>query len=290
MKNILTINILIGFVLTSFAFGNVNAVVSILPQKTFLKKIGGDKVNITLMVEPGQSPATYEPKASQMKSLSNADIYFAIGVPFEHVWLDKIQSQNKSMKVVSTQKDKAMDRIKKPKRAHSHKKKKMKKHEDSHLDLHIWVSPKRVKVIGKVMADSLIKIDPKNKHYYEKNLEKFTQEIEQTDKKIQKILKNTPIGTKFMVFHPAWGYFAHDYGLTQIAIEKAGKEPKPKELTRLIAVAKKENVKTILTQPEFSQKGAKLIAKEIGGSVVGISPLHPKWSKNLIKMAKTIAK
>jgi len=266
-------------------FAKVNAVVSILPQKTFLKNIGGDKVNITLMVKPGNSPATYEPKPSQMKSLSNADIYFTIGVPFDHVWIDKISAHNRSMKVVFTQKDKNMQRIKKPLNGfkHSHI-----KNEDAHLDLHIWVSPKRVKVIAKIMAKSLIEIDPKNKNYYEKNLAKFISKIEKTDKKIKEILKDTPNGAKFMVFHPAWGYFAKDYGLEQVAIEKAGKEPKPKVLAKIIKNARKDSIKAILTQPEFSKKGARLIAKELNIQVVTISPLNPKWSKNLIRLATII--
>jgi len=284
MKKIFLALILV-FSVTS-AFAKVNAVVSILPQKTFLEKIGGDKVNITLMIKPGNSPATYEPKASQMKSIANADIYFTIGVPFDHAWINKIQAQNKAMKVVFIQNDKNIDRIKKPKDGFKHR---HLKHEDADLDLHIWVSPKRVKVIAKIMAKALIELDPQNKNYYKKNLTQFISEIEQTDKKIKAILKNTPKGAKFMVFHPAWGYFAKDYGLKQLAIEKAGKEPSPSQLAKIINEAKKEKVKAILTQPEFSKKGAELIAKELNIKVLTISPLHPKWSKNLIRLAKIIA-
>lgn len=271
---------------TSNIYAKVNAVVSILPQKTFLKKIGGDKVDITLMVKPGNSPATYEPKASQMRSISNADIYFTIGVPFDLVWIDKIKAQNSAMKVVEIQKDKNMQRIKKPKDGFKHS---SMNSEDANLDLHIWVSPKRVKVIANVMAKSLIEIDPKNKNYYEKNLAKFITEIEETDKKINEILKDIPKKAKFMVFHPAWGYFAKDYNLKQIAIEKAGKEPSASQLEKIINEAKKEEVKAILTQPEFSKKGAQLIAKELNIKVVSISPLNPKWSENLIRLANIIA-
>ena len=92
-----------------------------------------------------------------------------------------------------------------------------------------------------------------------------------------------------MVFHPAWGYFANDYGLTQLAIEAGGKNPKPKQVMHLIHEAKEENVKAVFTAPEFSEATAKQIAKEVGVPVIKVSPLNPKWSQNLINLAKAIA-
>lgn len=92
-----------------------------------------------------------------------------------------------------------------------------------------------------------------------------------------------------MVFHPAWGYFARDYNLKQIAIEAGGKNPKVKQLINLIKEAKEERVKAVFTAPEFSQNVAKQIAKEVGVPVVAVSPLNPKWSQNLIGLAKAIA-
>jgi len=55
---------------STYIFSNINTVVSILPEKTFVKAVGGDKVNVALMVMPGHSPHTYEPKPSQMKEIA----------------------------------------------------------------------------------------------------------------------------------------------------------------------------------------------------------------------------
>ena len=110
------------------------------------------------------------------------------------------------------------------------------------------------------------------------------------DKKIREILFDVENGSKFMVFHPAWGYFARDYGLVQFPVEKEGKEPKPKQLIKIINQAKKENIKAIIVQKEFSDKAAKTIAKALNIKVIKESPLSPKWEKNLIKMANGIAK
>ena len=292
----LIVTVLLG--LTTFTYANINAVVSILPQETFLKKIGADKVNVSLMVQPGKSPHTYEPKPSQMKDISQADLYFSIGVEFEHVWLKKFQDQNKKMLVVDM--GEGIHKIEIAKHSHSHEDEAIKdehkghdhgddEHDEDNLDPHIWTSPSNVKVMAHNIYNQLVKIDSENTAYYKKNLETFLQEIEQTDKKIKEYLKNTPKHTKFMVFHPSWGYFAKDYDLEQFAIESGGKNPKPKQLAHLIDEAKEENVKAVFTAPEFSTKSAKQIAKEVGIPVIKVSPLSASWSENLIGLAKAIS-
>ena len=132
------------------------------------------------------------------------------------------------------------------------------------------------------------KKDISNKDYYYKNYQNFLAKIDKTDKQIRAILKDVK-NRKFMVFHPSWGYFAKEYNLTQLAIEANGKKPKPRELIVLIKEAKKERVSAILTQKEFSDKSAKIIANELNIPVIKVSPLSIEWSKNLIKIAKTIA-
>jgi zinc transport system substrate-binding protein len=171
---------------------------------------------------------------------------------------------------------------------HSHDNHKHHGDDDENLDPHIWTSPSNVKIIAKNIYKALKEIDKANENYYKQNYAKFLKHIEQTDKKIKLILKNSE-HAKFMVFHPAWGYFAKEYHLEQLAIESGGKSPKPKHLTYLIDEAKEKKVKAIFTSPEFSQSSAKLIAKAVGVPVVKISPLNPKWSQNIIKLAKAIA-
>ena len=91
-----------------------------------------------------------------------------------------------------------------------------------------------------------------------------------------------------MVFHPSWGYFADEFGLTQLAIQTHGKNPKPKELIYILKKAKKENIQAIFASPEFSMKTAKQIARELNIKVLKVSPLNPNWSQNLIDLAKAI--
>lgn len=272
-------------IINSFLYANVNTIVSILPQQTFVQAIGGDKVNITLMVNPGNSPHTYEPKPSQMKAISNADVYFAIGVEFENAWLGKFQNQNKSMKIFNV--SNGIKKIEMQEHSHEEHHDHDEHEENEAKDPHIWTTPKNVKIIAQNIYDSLVKLDSKNKNYYKTNLENFLLHVENTDKQIKDIIKPN---SKFMVFHPSWGYFAKEYNLTQIPIEIQGKNPKPKEVQHLIEEAKEEKVNAIFTSPEFSDAIAKQIANELKIPVIKISPLSAKWSQNLIDFAKNISK
>lgn len=297
---------LILLLTTSYVFSNINAVVSILPEQTFVKAIGGDKVNVSLMVQPGNSPHNYEPKPSQMVDIAKAHLYFAIDVEFEAVWLPKFQSLNPKMQVIDLADNIAKMQMQEHQceeskvaheEHHDHDEGAKEEHhgEDEHAhehqgeDPHIWTAPANVKIIAENIYKALIQKDPMNKAYYKRNLELFLASIDETDRQIKHILSSVADGERFMVFHPSWGYFAKAYHLTQIAVEVEGKEPKPKELIHLIKEAKEENVKAIFTQPEFSDTVAVVIAKELQIPVVKVSPLAPNWSENLINIANAIA-
>jgi len=281
--------ILLLILFSTYIFSNINTVVSILPEKTFVKAIGGDRVKVSLMVLPGNSPHTYEPKPSQMKEIAKADLYFAIGVEFENVWLPKFKGLNKKMQVV----DLTQGITKLPMQAHEHHEEHAHHEHDemgySGLDPHVWTSPANVRIIAKNIYDALAKADPENQAYYKERLKEFIAKIEDTDRKIRTLLKDTPKGTKFMVFHPSWGYFAHEYGLIQLPVEVEGKSPKPRELIALIKEAKADRIKAIFTQPEFSDASARIMAKELKIKVIKVSPLSGNWSENLLNIARAIA-
>ena len=91
-----------------------------------------------------------------------------------------------------------------------------------------------------------------------------------------------------MVFHPSWGYFADTYGLKQVPIEIAGKDPKPAQLKELIEYARQRAIKFIFVQPQYSAKSAQLIARAIGGQVVFTDPLAEDWAGNLRAVARKL--
>lgn len=278
--------LLIFLLLSTLTFAKTNIIVSILPQKTFVDKIGGDKVHTVVMVEAGASPHNYEPKPSQMKEVTEADLYLSIGVEFEKVWLEKFKNQNKDLLVADTSKDINKSAMK----SHKHEKHHNCKHEVKSKDPHIWVDPINVKQIAQNIFETLSVIDKNNTEYYKENLTAYLKELDSLDIQIKHILKETPKNSTFMVFHPAWGYFAKRYELTQLAVEVDGKEPKMKALVGIIKKAKEEKVHAIFTQPEFSDKASQNIANNLNIEVIKASPLAENWSENLKNLAQAIAK
>ncbi len=287
---------LLVFVAFSVMLYAKEVTVSILPQKYFLEKIAGDKFDVNVMVKPGSSPATYEPKISQMKKLAKSEAYFSIGVPFEKVWLEKFHTANKNIIIVDTSKE--IEKLEMQVHEHNDedKKEEHEKHYEGHeekryeysgLDPHIWLDPILVKIQAKNILKALIKIDEKNSSFYKQNYESFLKELDLVDSKIKNILKLSK-NRAFIVFHPSWGYFAKRYDLKQIAIEIEGKEPKTAQLVEFIKEAKRHNIKIVFVSSQFSQKSAKTIAKSINGKVAVIDPLSLKWDDNLIKIAKDI--
>ena len=159
-------------------------------------------------------------------------------------------------------------------------------HQHGGRDPHIWLSPKRVKVMVEVIAEELSAVDTKNKAIYEKNAKAYIEKLDQLDRDIKDVL--SPLKNKtFMIYHPSLGYFADDYGLEMIALEKDGKEATAKQLQAVIDKAKKENIKVIFYQAEIDSKQTETFAREIGGKVVQIEPLSPHYIENMGKIADT---
>ncbi len=256
-------------------FAKIVVAVSIPPQEYILENIAGNLVEPIVIVKPGNSPHTYEPKPSQMVSLSKAKLYLAIGVEFEKVWLKKFKNQNPNLKIVHC--DNNISKIPM-----------LNGHERGELDPHIWLNPKNIKQIAICTENALSSVDSNNSKIYQANLKKFLVKIDKLNNKVKEILSKAKV-KKFLIFHPSWGYFAKEYGLGQIAVEIEGKEPSPKELINIIKLAKKSGVKVIFVQPEFSQKEASLIANEIGIKVVKVSPLSRDLVQNILNFAKEVA-
>jgi len=256
--------------------GKIGVVVTVGPQEEFVKRVGGDRVNVTVMVPSGADPHTYEPLPNQMKQVQDAQIYFQVGsgIEFELSWMDKIASMNPEMKLVNTSEGITLL----PNTAE----------QEEGSDPHVWVSPKNAKIMVENIYQTLIQTDPENKDYYTENRDEYLKELDELDKNITQTLSGKN-NTKIMVYHPAWAYFCKDYNLQQIAIESEGKEPTPQEIANLVDEARADNIKIIFVTPEFSTSNAEVIANEIGGKVVVVDPLDSNYLENMQKVAEAFA-
>ncbi len=278
-KRTVYILFIIAIAQSGIASDRVPVFVSIPPQKYFVQQIGKDLVDVKVMVQPGANPATYEPKPRQLADLSKTKAYFSIGVPFENTWLKKIAAANPKMRVVHTDHG-----IEKTPMATSHRHNEEGEYDHGGRDPHIWLSPSLVKIQARTIWATLQKIDPSRQAIYDANYKRFVSGIDELDTELKAMFSDKQ-GLRFMVFHPAWGYFAQAYGLKQVPIELEGKNPKPAQLKELIEHARKNKITVIFVQPQFSTKNAKLVAREISGQVVFANPLAEDWMTNLRKVA-----
>jgi zinc transport system substrate-binding protein len=157
-------------------------------------------------------------------------------------------------------------------------------HEHTGLDPHIWLSPPLVKIQARTILAALQEADPAHRSDYAANFNAFMAQLDQLDDDLKKTFAGKR-GLQFMVFHPAWGYFAHAYGLKQVTVEIEGKDPKAAQLKELIQHAREDGIKVIFVQPQFSAKSAELVAREIGGQVAFADPLAEDWMANLREVA-----
>lgn len=254
----------------------ITVAVSIVPQAGFVKEVAGDQAEVVTMIPKGANPENYAPDPKQMEELSKAQIYFAIGVPAEvNGILPRISSINANMKVV--------DLAEKADQVYP-----AREMEPGQKDPHRWLSPKRVVVMVNCIADELAEADPEHAELYHKNAKAYQDQLEQLDSEITASLSSVS-GKSFIVYHPAMGYFADDYGLTMIALEEEGKEATAQTIQGVIDRAKKENIKVIFYQAEMDSKQARTIAQELGGKAELIAPLAPDYVDNLRKTAQTFA-
>jgi zinc transport system substrate-binding protein len=266
--------------------GKLGVVVSIVPLQEFAEKIGGDKVEVSVMVPPRATPHTYEPTPEQLVSVSKAKAYVKVGSPleFELSWLDKILSTNRNMLVIDASKGVEFIKMEYEDEEHGHEEESGKEG----YDPHIWLSPKNAGIMVENIYEGLISVDMDSKEYYTKNKESYMNELNSLDTYIEQSLSGKS-NRKFMVYHPSWGYFARDYAVEQIPIEKEGKEPTVKGVKQVVEQARESGIKVIFASPQFNTASAEVIAREINGRMVLIDPLAKDYIANIRRVAQAFS-
>jgi len=265
--------------------------VGIPPMASFVSRIGGDLVEVTAMLPPGANPHVYEPKPRDLAALSKVRAYLALGATFEDAWLKRFRSVNPDMPVVFV--DRGIGRLsmtpRGPDESHDHGYTGETGRDGSTLaDPHVWLSPPNALLIARNIFAALCELAPEKEPAFERGYRSLMTDILDLDVVLSNLFRGGA-GKRFLVFHPAWGYFAQAYGLEQIAVEAEGKEPKPAELARLITFAREQGIRVVFVQPQYSRKSAETIADAIGGGVVAADPLAEDWLGNMRTVASNIA-
>jgi zinc transport system substrate-binding protein len=261
--------------------------VSILPEAQFVERIGGSRVAVEVLVQPGQSPHSFEPTPRQMAGLAAAGVYFRIGVEFENTLIPRIESSMPSLEVVDLRQGVRLREIGGDDHGEEHAGEDGDSHAHGGLDPHIWMDPRNVVIMAATIRDALIRHDPEGRAAYEEGYRSYVAELEALHQRISASL--APFrGETLFVYHPAFGYFAAAYGLQQVAVETGGSEPSARELARLIDAARAQGVRVLFVQPQFSSISAEAVARAIGGAVVPIDALARDYAGNLESVAAAV--
>jgi zinc transport system substrate-binding protein len=275
----------------SHAADALQVTVSILPQAYFVERIGGEAVEINVMVGPGEEAHTYEPSPEQMITLSDSVIFFTIGVEYEEIWVPRFKDINPDMTIIDSaqgiERHLTLE-------THTHGSEDLEEdiddddHAEQHFDPHVWLAPDNGKIIAENVLQALNESFPENSAVFNENFTRLMADIDALDAQIETTLTGNN-RRKFMVFHPAWAYFADQYNLTQIPVQIGGQDPSAREMAELIQIAQEEQIQVIFVQPTFSTADAEAIAKEIGAQIAVIDPLARNWLENLETVANAFA-
>jgi len=270
--------------------GRLQVVTSIVPFAYFVERIGGDHVAVTAMVPPGGNPHSYEPTPRQMSSLSGASLFVKAGsgVEFELDWMPRILSLNPELQICDASEGVRLIAVNHEDHAHEKRthaedlRKDADHHHHGRFDPHYWLSPENGIIIARNIEKALILVDPERRERYTANADEVVSELEALRFDIRSRLE--PVrNRRFLVFHPAWGYYADEFGLKQIAAEEEGKTLTPRQLQKVIEQARAADIRVVFISPQFSNVQAEAIARDIGGRTGTVDPLAHDYMDNLRK-------
>lgn len=254
------------------ADGRETVAVTIPPEAALVRAVAGEDFRILTLVPPGYSPEAYEPSVRTMMDFADAALFLSIGMPVDEATLIPALSDGTRHVSLAAASAAVYPYLTM----------------DGGRDPHIWLSPKRVLVMLETVVSELSALRPDRAEVYRANADAYAAALSAADARIRTAVAES--GTaEFIVYHPAFGYLADEYGLTMLALEEHGKEATATHLAEVLAYAKQNGIKTIFYQAETDGRQAAAFAAELGGQAVMLEPLSEQYIENLESMAAAIA-
>ncbi len=253
--------------LTNATVGAIKVVVSIAPFKEWVKEVGKQRVDVHILIPPGKEPHTFDPTPRELMEFRDAKVFVKNGAGLEF-WADKVLAVNPDIRIVDISKGASLIAL----------------NDSGSYDPHVWMSLKNAENAVALIKEALVAIDPANKAFYDENAAAYISNLKGADKAIRQKLSQKKI-KEFIVFHPALAYFAKDYGLKQVEIKGKGKEPSPKQIKKVVDIARDKNITVVFVEPQFDPSKAKAIANEINGTVGILNPLAEDYLNNIKRIA-----
>ena len=245
---------------------------SFYPLHEFSQIIGQEKVDAILLVPIGVEPHDWEPTIKDVQQMQKSDLIIINGIGFEN-WVDSLHENNYQGKIIDTSNKVPIKNL-----------------DDNSKDPHIWLNPVTVKIQVQNIANAFSDSDPENQQYYQSNAAKYIEQLDLLDVKIRNELSQC--NNDFIAFHDAFSYFADEYDLNQhtiISPNNSHGEATARTLENVISTANTLNIKVIFSEEAVDPKTSEIIANEIGGKVLILSPIEVASDGNYIsKMTENL--
>ena len=293
----------------------LQVLVAVDPCAYFVERIGADRVQVSTLTPEGKSPETFAPTPAQLSDFASSQLFFLTGLPVEERFLANIQSIAPNAVVVDLRR--GLELLPNPHR-HSHEEEDA--DEDAHdhdhdhdvarlsetsqlpennayadryeedlssLDPHLWTSPQIARSMIAKILEALVQLAPDAEETFRENAAQLDQELADLQTRTRDALAPYQ-GNFFLVFHPAYGYYAREFGVEQRAIENEGKTPSPRELEALVRDSREQKVAALIVQPEFNRASAQVVADALGAKLVVHSPLQKDYFENIDELTAAI--
>ena len=247
--------------------------VSIPPQAWLLEAIGGDSIDINVLLATGANPETFEPGVGVMKRAAQSDVLMLSGgLAYEKQIAERMQANDAGLRIVDTS-----EGIVPVYGTHSHGDH---VHADGVPDPHTWTSVRNARVIASNMLKALVEAAPEKAGYYTERARKLDERLDSMDRAIGARMDSMPSRT-FLVWHPSLSYFARDYGLEQVTIGSEGREASVQGIKEIIDHAAGAGAQVMFVQADFDPSRAATLSRETGARTVTINPLDPDWERQI---------
>ncbi|MGN0930130.1 MAG: metal ABC transporter solute-binding protein, Zn/Mn family [Thermoguttaceae bacterium] len=290
----------------------LQVLVAVDPCAYFVERIGADRVQVATLTPEGKSPETFAPTPAQLSDFASSQLFFLTGLAVEERFLANIQSIAPNAVVVDLRR--GLELLPDPHR-HSHEGEDVDEDARDHdgdallsetpnhpedewspqrdkedlstLDPHLWTSPQIARSMVAKILEALIQLAPDAQETFRANAAELDQELAALQTRTRDALDPYQ-GNFFLVFHPAYGYYAREFGIEQRAIENEGKTPSPRELEELVRDSREQKIAALIVQPEFNRASAQVVADALGAELVVHSPLQKDYFENIDELTAAI--
>lgn len=235
-------------------------------------EIGGNAIEARSLLTTSGSPESFHPDARTLSALGRSRLFISIGAPYEAALLPKLRSAYPGLEIADGA------------QGMSHR-----TFPDGGEDPHVWLSAENMLCYSENVAAALSRILPEKADYFKENLDRYCGKLRGVHEGNLRRLAFLRGGT-VLVYHPAFGYFLGEHGIEQLAIEEEGKEPTGGSLQASMRRARERGLPAIFVQPRFSERSARILAKELKCRVISLDPLPSSLVEGLSAIGEAIEK